>query len=381
MTDVSAPWGPLSELEPGPKARRERLRARIHAEGLSGYLVTRMVNVRYLTGFSGSNGQVLISGHSDADAFITDGRYVEQAQHEVSGLELLRSTDDEWMPPRLFRENTGTHGPRLGVESHDLSWDQADALAERLRAVNAAVQLVKAPHWVETLRRHKDDAELAAIYRACEIADHAFAVLLEALRPGLTEHQVADILETAMRAAGASGPAFATIAASGPHSARPHHRPTDRALQPGDLLKVDFGAVVDGYHSDMTRTVALGDPGPELRAVHELVQQAQQAGRAAAVMGASERGVDAACRDLIAQAGYGEQFVHPTGHGVGLEIHEEPILHSKAAGMIGDRMAVTVEPGVYLQGLGGVRIEDVVVADAQGGSVALSTSPRELIVV
>lgn len=352
-------------------ARRERLRERVRAEDVAGCLVTRLVNVRYLTGFTGSNGQVYVAADASADVFATDGRYDEQAAAEVADLPRVLTPEEQWLPERL------TQGDRVGGESHDLSWERAGVLQEALRKADA--ELLAAPRWVETLREVKDAAELARLRLACAMADTAFGELLGLLRPGLSERDVAHRLEDAMRLAGAEGPSFATIAAGGPNSARPHHRPTRRPLEQGDLLKVDFGALVDGYHSDMTRTVALGEPAAELRAIHELVAAAQAAGREAAVAGAGVADVDEACRARIAAAGHGERFVHPTGHAVGLEIHEQPILHERATATLRPGMAVTVEPGVYLPGLGGVRIEDVVVVAAEGPPEVLTTSPRELI--
>ena len=350
-------------------ARRERLRARLAEADLDGYLVTRLVNVRYLTGFSGSNGRLYLGADPAADCLATDGRYAEQAEAEVADFEKILAPESEWLPARVAA------GARVGVESHDLTWEDA----ERLRGLLAEAELVAAPRWVEELREVKDESELDALGRACAIGDAAFAELLGWVRPGMTEREVAGRLEAEMRGLGADGPSFDTIVASGPNSARPHHRPGVRALQAGDLLKVDFGALVDGYHSDMTRTVAMGDPGAQLREVHDLVLRAQQAGRAAAVAGAGAAEVDRACRAVIADGGHAERFVHPTGHAVGLEIHEAPILHEGATATLTDRMAVTVEPGVYLPGLGGVRIEDVVVIRSAGPCDVLTTTARELI--
>jgi Xaa-Pro aminopeptidase len=350
-------------------ARRERLRARLAEADLDGYLVTRLVNVRYLTGFSGSNGRLYLGADPSTDCFATDGRYEEQAAGEVRDLQRTLAPDTEWLPARVAA------GARIGAESHELSWEDAD----RLRGVLAGAQLVAVPRWVEALREVKDEREIDLLRQACAIGDAAFAELLGWVRAGMTEREVAGRLEADMRRLGADGSSFDSIVASGPNSARPHHRPGSRTLTRGDLLKVDFGALVGGYHSDMTRTVALGDPGPELRAVHALVLRAQEAGRAAAVAGAAAADVDRACRSVIAEGGHAERFVHPTGHALGLEIHEAPILHERATATLTDRMAVTVEPGVYLPGLGGVRIEDVVVVRPEGPCEVLTTTPRELI--
>jgi Xaa-Pro aminopeptidase len=354
-------------------ARRARLRARAADEALDAFLVTRTVNVRWLTGFTGSNGQLLV--HPDGEVLVTDGRYAEQAGGEAEGVEVVLGAPGAGAAERL------SPGARLGVESHDLSWDQA----RRLRDGLEGVEVVAAPRWVEALREAKDLAEVEVLTQACGIADDAFAAMLEWLRPGLTELEIARRLDDELRDRGAQGPSFQTIVASGPNSARPHHQPTARRLERGDVLKTDFGALLHGYHGDMTRTVAIGEPPAELRTVHELVRTAQEAGRAAVADGATAGDVDRACREVIEAAGHGEHFVHPTGHGVGLEIHEEPVLHEQAVAILRPGMAVTVEPGVYLPGVGGVRIEDVVVVlepgeDAPAAEV-LTRAPRDLLVL
>jgi Xaa-Pro aminopeptidase len=335
--------------------------------GLDGLLVTKLVNVRYLSGFTGSAGRLLVTG--DTAVLATDGRYLEQAAGEAPDLPVVDGRGLDWLGERLG-------GGRLGVESHALAWDDARALADAL----PAIEVVPAPHHVEQLRRHKDDTEVALIAQACAATDLAFAGLLEVLAPGLTEREVARRLEDGLLDAGADSVAFPSIVASGPNGARPHHTPGLRPLARGDLVTFDFGAAVGGYASDMTRTVALGPPAAELREVYELVRRAQAAGVAAVRDGVTTGAVDAACRDAVSAAGHGERFVHPTGHALGLEIHEEPILRSQGTARLASRMAVTVEPGVYLPGVGGVRIEDTVVVTADAAQI-LTLSPKELVVL
>ena len=226
------------------------------------------------------------------------------------------------------------------------------------------------------LRAVKDDGEIDALHRACAVADRALAELIEAggIRPGRTERQVGLDLDQRMRELGASDPSFETIVAAGPNSAIPHHRPTDAVLAAGDFVKLDFGATVDGYHSDMTRTFVLGSPADWQREIYQLVEQAQAAGRAACVVGATGDEIDAAARDVITDAGYGPQFSHGLGHGVGLQIHEAPSLARESASIMVPDMCVTVEPGVYLPGRGGVRIEDSGVIRADGYHVLTQTS-------
>jgi Xaa-Pro aminopeptidase len=365
---------PVTATAPATAARRDALRSRLRAEGLAALLVTKLVNLRYLTGFSGTAGRALVTADGGGDVLATDGRYLERAAQEAPGLPLVDSRGTEWLAERL------DPGARLGVESHDLPWDAARALVAALpgRAV------VPAPAHVEGLRQRKDDAELAAIARACAVGDEAFAALLSWLAPGLTEQQVARRLERELVDRGADAPAFPSIVASGPNGARPHHEPGDRPLVRGDLVTLDYGARIAGYASDMTRTVALGRPAAELAAVYELVREAQAAGVAAVGDGVAAGAVDAACRDRIAAGGRADAFLHPTGHALGLEIHEEPILRAGATATLANRMAVTVEPGVYLAGLGGVRIEDTVVIGtppAHGGVRLLTRSPRDLLVL
>lgn len=345
-------------------SRRTRVRERFAGAGIDGLLVTRPVNLRYLAGFTGSVGGLLVT--EDGAVLVVDGRYDEQAGAEAPDLPRVVTRGDGWLGEHVT-------GGRLGVESHDLAWDRARELAGLVGA-----EVVPAPWLVETVRQVKEPGEMATIARACAVTDAAFADLCTWVAPGQTEREVARRLVHAMTGLGADDRAFEPIVASGPHCARPHHRPTGRRLERGDLLMLDFGALVEGYHADMTRMVALGPPPDELVRVHALVRDAQAAGRAAATAGAAVAAVDAACRDRIAAAGYGAAFVHGTGHGLGLEIHEQPIMREGAGGTLRAGMAVTVEPGVYLPGLGGVRIEDTI-AVTDGPADVLTRSTRELV--
>jgi Xaa-Pro aminopeptidase len=356
--------------------RREALRKRLIELQLDALLVTNLLNVRYLTGFTGSNGALLMDAEGDEPSvFCTDGRYRTQSQRQVPD---LRQVIDRSCMLRLAKYASEHAIGRLGFESHVVTVDGHAALAE----VTGPEVLVALSRPVERLRSIKDLTEVAALRRACAIADAALAGLLAdgGLRPGRTEREVARDLEARLVALGATGPSFETIVAAGAHSAIPHHRPTNAELCCGDLVKLDFGALVEGYHSDMTRTMVLGAPAEWQQELYDLVAAAQAAGRVALRAQADVREVDGAARKVIADAGHGEDFVHGLGHGVGLQIHEAPALSQFAVGTLEAGMTVTVEPGVYLAGRGGVRIEDTLIV-AEGEPELLTLTTKDLVVV
>ncbi len=358
---------------PHPR-RREALRDRLRAAELDALLVTELLNIRYLTGFTGSNAALLVDAGGDGHTvFCTDSRYETQSARQVPDLgRIIERGCDR----RLATEATERGVGRLGFESHVVTVDEHAALAD----ITGADRLHRAPRHVEELRLVKDDIEVEALRAACAAADSALAGLLAdgGIRPGRTELQVAQALEQRMVEAGATGPSFETIVAAGASSAVPHHRPTATELRRGDLVKMDFGALVDGYHSDMTRTVVLGQPAAWQCELYDLVAAAQAAGRAALHPGADVRDVDAAARSVIADAGRGEQFLHGLGHGVGLQIHEAPALSPTGVGRLATGMAVTVEPGVYLVNRGGVRIEDTLVV-RESGPELLTLTTKDLV--
>lgn len=357
-------------------ARRDRLRALLAAAGVDALLVTALVDVRYLTGFTGSNAALLVAADGDARTrFCTDGRYVTQSAEEVRDLETLV---DRGSVLALARRARGLGITRLGFESDVVTVDGLTAID----GASAGVELVRTPGLTPGLRAVKDDVEIAALRTACAVADAALADLVAAggIAAGRTEREVALDLENRMRGHGASGPAFETIMAAGAHSAIPHHSPTDAPLRSGDLVKIDFGALVEGYHSDTTRTFVLGPAADWQRDLHDLVARAQRAGCAALAPGTAVSVVDAAARDVIVAAGLGERFVHGLGHGVGLEIHEAPWLSATSPDELAAGAVVTVEPGVYLEGHGGVRIEDTLVV-TDGGADPLTLAPHGLVEV
>lgn len=363
---------------PDYAARRARAwtEARSRDPGASAFLITGPANVRYLTGFTGSNGALLLSAGDPVLG--TDGRYRVQAGQECPELDVL--LDRQTLPALVGRWQgscrDGT-GDRLAVESPHLS--VADYLATAA-AVGGPEMLAPLAGVVEALRAAKDAGEMLLIRAACEISDAALADVIPSVRAGQTEREVARRLESAMLELGADGISFATIVGAGENSAIPHHAPSQRPLMAGDLVVIDFGAQVGGYHADETRTFVVGAPADWQLDLHGLVLSAQERARAAAIPGAALLDIDRAARDPIADAGHAEDFDHGLGHGVGLEIHEAPFLGPRAVGMLPDDSAVTVEPGVYLPGRGGVRIEDTV-AISDGPSVPITATDRGLTVL
>jgi Xaa-Pro aminopeptidase len=361
--------------------RRENLKAQIAANGLEAMLVTDLINVRYLSGFSGSNGALLVFADDRGPILATDGRYRTQAAEQAPDLEVAI---ERALGRHLIGRAADAGVGKLGFESNVVTVDGFDTLINELTERNAATELVRAAGTVEALREIKDDGELALLRLACEKADAALADLVQrgGLRPGRTEREVSRELEALMLDHGADAISFETIVAAGPNSAIPHHRPTDAVLANGDFVKIDFGALVAGYHSDMTRTFVLGKAAYWQLEVYQLVADAQRAGREALRPGAGLRDVDGAARQLIVDAGYGEQFSHGLGHGVGLQIHEAPGIGATSAGTLLAGSVVTVEPGVYLPGRGGVRIEDTLaVADETAAPELLTRFPKELAVL
>jgi Xaa-Pro aminopeptidase len=351
-------------------ARRRRLTGRLSDLEAEAFLVTKLPNVRYLTGFTGSNGQLILV-HAGG-VFLTDGRYSEQSRREVPDLQRAIYSG-EFAPP--FAEACEDLGvARVAFESAAVSYRTHNQLTA------AGAQLVPTENEVERLRWKKEQEELRQLEAAQAIADEAFEVLTAKLVEGISERVAAFELDMMMRRMGAENVAFDTIVAYGESAAEPHHAPTDRPLARGEMVKLDYGCVVNGYHSDMTRTVAFGEPSPLLREVYEVVRASQRAGVDAVRAGVTGDEADRASREVIREAGYGEEFKHGLGHGVGLEIHEGPSLRAGGGDVLPEGAVVTVEPGIYLAGVGGVRIEDMVEVTAEGSRVIPRTT-KELLVL
>lgn len=346
--------------------RRAALGDRLLDLGVEALLVTTLINVRYLTGFTGSNGALLVSPGSAV--FFTDGRYRDQAAAELPDVEHV-----------ITRDLIGEAARRvdvadLGIESHTLSVD----LHQRLGDLLPSTTITGTDRVVERLREVKDDDEIDALTRACDISTRALEQLLDGSLVGRTEREVARDLENRMFALGAEAIAFDTILATGDHTAIPHHHPTDRALVEGDLLKIDFGARVDGYHADCTRTVVLGHADDWQREIYAAVRESQAAGLDLLRDGVDVASSDAAARTSLEASGWLEAFTTGLGHGVGLEIHEDPFIARSHPGKLHSRTVLTMEPGIYVPGRGGVRIEDTVLVTA-GAPEVLTTMTKDLL--
>jgi Xaa-Pro aminopeptidase len=350
-------------------SRGERLARLVAERELDQLFVSDLTNVRYLTDFTGTNGACLVGG--DELVFFTDFRYTERAEREV-GPEWERPEAERELTPQIVRRMSG----RVGFEDAHLSVRQ---LARLEAAAEGNVELIPAGDLVEQLRVVKEPEELKRIAAAAELADDVYRWALERGLVGRTEGEVARACEARLRELGAE-PSFPPIVAAGENGALPHAEPGERQIGAGELVVFDMGALLDGYCSDCTRTFATGEVGDEAREVYELVQRAQLAALETVRAGASGKEVDAVPREIIAEAGHGDHFGHGTGHGVGLEVHEGPRLATTSEDELAESNVVTVEPGVYLPGRFGVRIEDLVIVTADGHR-NLSGLPKELQVV
>ncbi len=351
--------------------RQNKLKSVLAEQGLDGILITRLSNVRYISGFTGSAGSCIITPENDY--FITDGRYMEQSKQEVKGFECF--IDNGIHIEIAQKNNLIPNGLKLAVEGEFLSL----SLYNQLNDLFPDIKWESTKMILENLAAVKDESELKALRTAVEITDKVFDEVLQFFKIGVSEKEIA--LELAIRYQKyGEGEAFSSIVASGPNSALPHAQPGDRKLKQGDFVVVDAAAKYAGYHADMTRTVVIGKPTDKHREIYELVKKAQQAGIDAAQAGVTCKAVDDATRDIIVDAGYGDKFIHSTGHGIGLEIHTFPRLSQQSEEILKEHNVVTIEPGVYLTGWGGVRIEDDIVVKKEGNEVLNKTS-KELIIL
>ncbi len=352
-------------------SRLSKIRQKLSEAELDAFLVGSMNNWRYMSGFTGDAGCLLITAGSAH--LLTDSRYTEQAAEQSPEYSLHKTGRDE----DVLKDLVLSSGiKRLGFEKSHTTYEAWEKLAKSLEGV----ELVGVAGWIEELRAVKTPSEIALIARAQEIADDAFALLSESIRDGAKEEDLALELEFTMRRMGAQGPSFPIIVVSGERSSLPHGVPTSRTLRDGDFLTIDFGAVYDGYHSDETRTFVIGHADKKHEEVYGIVLEALETALDVVRPGVLAKDVDGAARKVIEDAGYGEYFGHGLGHGVGLQIHEGPSLSKKSESILAVGNVVTIEPGIYIPGFGGVRIEELVVVTDDGKRI-LTSSPKELAIV
>jgi Xaa-Pro aminopeptidase len=355
-------------------ARLARVRSAIDEAGCDGLIVSKTLNVRWLSGFTGSNATAVIT--PDSFLIVTDGRYETQIAEQLAATGVDQLCDVAiTREPRAALTAALSASRRVGLEAEQVTWAAQRRYAEWFDGH----QLVPTNELIEIERRVKDGGEIARLTMAAAIADAALARVRPVIGQGETEAVVARLLDQAMDELGSDEVSFPTIVAAGPNSAKPHARPGDRVIEDGDMVVIDFGAKVDGYGSDMTRSFLVGSTTDRQREVFDAVVEAQAAGVAAVRAGVEEREIDRICRDALTERGFGEAFIHGTGHGIGLEIHENPMMSTRSTGTLRSGYVITVEPGAYLPGLGGVRIEDSVVV-SDHGCEPITRSPKSPVV-
>ncbi len=334
----------------------------MRSRDLDALLVSSRANWFYLTGFTGESGAVVVTG--DATTLLTDGRFIVQANEETRGVKIELQKGSLYAAVGEFfrKERIG----RIGFDPAQLTVTEWKAVK---KAAGSGKKGVESTGVVETLRRRKDDAELAAMRKAAALADAVMERAVRIMRPGMRENELGAEIEFHMRKLGATGPSFETIVASGPRAALPHGRPTSKRLRKNELVVLDLGVILGNYCSDMTRTVYLGQAPKRVRGWYQAVQEAQAAGVAAVRAGATCGQVDGATREVLKKSGLEQYFVHSTGHGLGLEVHEEPRVARGQEFRLESGNVITIEPGVYMEGIGGIRIEDDVAVNATGNEV------------
>lgn len=350
-------------------ARLDKLRHGLQQQGLEAILITRPENQRYLSGFTGGEGALLITPHRAM--LLTDFRYFDQVAEEAPNFELVKVESKTSLA--LERTLQDLQVRTLGFESTHVPF----SLYQEWKKACKGTKWVPTQDVVETLRLIKEEGELATLRKAVKVADKACEHIRNFIKVGMSEKQVAWELESYMRTHGAEGIAFGLIVGAGPNGAKPHAVPQDRPIQKHEPIVLDLGATVDGYHSDLTRTICLGKPDAKLQEIYEIVLQAQLAAEKAAKAGITGKELDAVARDVITEAGYKDYFGHGLGHGVGLAVHEGPRVSAASEHTLEPGMTCTIEPGIYLSGWGGVRIEDLVVIREEGIEV-LSQAHKEL---
>lgn len=347
------------------------LRKQLEKEKIDALLITNPYNRSYMTRFTGTAGVAIVSAE-DA-VFITDFRYTEQAEKEIEGYRIVQHTTTIIEEVALQVKNMNVQ--TVGFEKDDMSFGLYELYNKQIKA-----ELKPVSGLVEKLRMVKTDDELAILQAAAKIADDAFTHIITYIQPGITELEVSNELEFFMRKQGATSSSFSIIVASGLRSALPHGVATNKVIQSGDFVTLDYGALYKGYISDITRTVAVGEPTEKLKEIYAVTLEAQELALKAIKPGMTGVEADAIARDYITSKGYGEAFGHSTGHGIGLEVHESPGLSSKSETVLEPNMVVTVEPGIYLPEIGGVRIEDDIVI-TEDGNKRLTLATKELLIL
>lgn len=349
----------------------EKLRSEIAEQGLDGLFIMSPYNRRYVSGFTGTSGAVLVT--SEEAVFMTDFRYTEQAAKQAAGFTIVQHTKSIFEEAMQKAEALGVQ--TLGFEKEYVSYQEFELLQKYFNGTLKPVAGI-----VENLRLIKTEPEIKILKEACDIADAAFKHILDFLKPGVREIDVSNELEFFMRKCGADSSSFDIIVASGARSALPHGVASEKEIQSGDFVTLDFGAYYKGYASDITRTVAVGEPSEQLKEIYAIVLEAQMAAVDQIKPGMTGAEADAVARDIISSKGYGDAFGHSTGHGLGLEVHESPRLSVTSDKPLESGMVVTVEPGIYLPGVGGVRIEDDILL-TDSGNERLTHSAKELIIL
>ncbi|MBM7650446.1 Xaa-Pro aminopeptidase [Bacillus ectoiniformans] len=349
----------------------DKLRIEMKEKNIDGLLIMSPYNRRYITNFTGSSGAVLIS--ADQALFITDFRYVEQAEKQAGGFKVIKHTASIYEEIAKQSEDLGIK--QLGFEKDHMTFASYEMLKAQVKG-----ELVPVSGLIEKLRLIKSESEIKILKVAADIADAAFKHILDYIKPGLTELEVSNELEFFMRKCGATSSSFDIIVASGKRSALPHGVASEKVIEKGDMITLDYGAYYNGYVSDITRTVAVGEPASQMKEVYQVVLDAQMKAMDQIGPGMDGKQADAIARDLIKEKGYGDYFGHSTGHGIGLEVHEGPMLSFRSGTVLEPGMLVTVEPGIYLPGVGGVRIEDDIMI-TENGNETLTHSTKDLIIL
>ncbi|OXM16755.1 M24 family metallopeptidase [Paenibacillus herberti] len=355
------------------KHRLNKLREKLASQGLESLLIGSTYNRQYISGFTGSAGWVLVTAAKSW--FLTDFRYTVQAAEQVHGFEIVQHGSDPLVTVGELLRSEGITS--LGFEQEHTVYAQYVKWSKTLQGI----KLVPAPALVEQLRIIKDETELAIMQEAADLADRAFQYIQGLIKPGMKESDVALELEVFLRSGGATSSCFDTIVASGERSALPHGVASDRIIGIGEFVKLDFGALYHGYCSDITRTVAVGEVSDKHREIYDIVLEAQLHALNNIRPGMTGKEADALARDIITKYGYGDNFGHSLGHGLGMEVHEQPTLNMRSDMVLAPGMVVTVEPGIYVPGFGGVRIEDDVVITDSGIRILTSSPKQQLIVL